>query len=55
MPTKISDLNSTNFTFIPYFDVEHNFFPVNEKREPNYEIYNWENVGKDWKNWLNKN
>ena len=48
-------LNSTNFTFIPYFDVEHNFFPVNEKREPNYEIYNWENIGKDWKNWLNKN
>ena len=48
-----SDLK--NLTFKPYFDVEHNFFPVNENREPNYEIYNWENVGKDWKNWLNKN
>ena len=44
-----------NLEFKPYFDVEHNFFPVNEKREPNYEIYNWENVGKDWKNWLDKN
>ena len=47
--------NLKNLTFKPYFDVEHNFFPVNEKREPNYEIYNWENVGKDWKNWLDKN
>jgi len=47
------DLN--NFDFKPYFDLEHNYFPVNEKREPNYEIYNWENVGKDWKIWLDKN
>ena len=47
------DLN--NFEFKPYFDLEHNYFPVNEKREPNYEIYNWENVGKDWKIWLDKN
>jgi hypothetical protein len=31
------------------------FFPVNENREPNYEVYNWENVGKDWKIWLDKN
>ena len=44
-----------NLTFKPYLDVEHNFFPVNENIEPNYEIYNWENVGKDWKNWLDKN
>ena len=47
--------NLKNLTFKPYFDLEHNFFPVNENREPNYEVYNWENVGKDWKNWLNKN
>ena len=47
--------NLKNLTFKPYLDVEHNFFPVNENREPNYEIYNWENVGKDWKNWLDKN
>lgn len=44
-----------NLEFKPYFDVEHNFFPVNEKRDANYEIYNWEIVGKDWKNWLDKN
>jgi hypothetical protein len=48
-------LGLKNFEFKPYFDVEHNYFPVNEKRELDYEIYNWENVGKDWKNWLDKN
>ena len=48
-------LGLKNIEFKPYLDVEHNFFPVNEKLEPNHEIYNWENVGKDWKNWLDKN
>ena len=48
-------LHLKNLEFKTYFDVEHNFFPVNENGEPNYEIYNWENVGKDWKNWLDKN
>ena len=47
--------NLKNLTFKPYFDLEHNFYPVNENREPNYEVYNWENVGKDWKIWLDKN
>ncbi len=41
--------------FIPYLDLEHNYFPVNDKREPIHEVYNWDNVGKDWKNWLDKN
>jgi len=44
----------TNITFMPYLGLEHNYFPVNEKLEPNQEIYNWENVGKDWLKWLNK-
>lgn len=48
-------LGLKNIEFKPYFDVEHNFFPINEKREPNFDIYNWENVGKDWKIWLDKN
>ena len=43
-----------NIEYKPYFDLEHNYFPVNEKLEPNHEIYNWENVGKDWKKWLEK-
>jgi hypothetical protein len=42
-----------NISFIPYFGLEHNYFPVDEKRQPNYESYNWENVGKDWVKWLN--
>jgi hypothetical protein len=46
---------STNISFLPYIGLEHNYFPVNEKLEPNQEIYNWENVGKDWLKWLNKN
>ena len=45
----------TNITFTPYIGLEHNFFPVNEKFEPNQEIYNWEKVGKDWVIWLKKN
>jgi len=44
-----------NIEFKPYFDVEHNYFPINDKREINYETYNWEIVGKDWLNWLYKN
>lgn len=47
--------NLTFITFKPYLDLEHNFFPVNEKLEPNYDIYNWEIVGKDWSIWLQKN
>lgn len=47
--------NQHNFTFIPYQDVEHNYFLVNEKLEPNFELYNWENVGKDWATWIKKN
>jgi hypothetical protein len=46
---------STNITFLPYIGLEHNYFPVNEKLEPNHEIYNWENVGKDWILWLKQN
>ncbi len=46
---------STNITFLPYIGLEHNYFPVNEKLEPNQEIYNWENVGKDWEKWLKQN
>jgi hypothetical protein len=45
----------TNFTFLAYVGLEHNYFPVNDKLEPNYEIDNWEKVGKDWLEWLNKN
>jgi hypothetical protein len=41
-----------NFTFVDYPNLEHNFFPVNEKREPDYETENWDKVAKDWMEWL---
>lgn len=44
-----------SITIKPYLDLDHNYFPVNDKLEPNYEIYNWEIVGKEWSNWLKNN
>jgi len=43
-----------NFSFIGYTNLEHNFFPVNEKMEPDYETENWDKVAKDWLEWLNQ-
>jgi len=42
-----------NFTFQPYVGAEHNFFPLNKNREPNYDIFNWDKVAEGWLNWLN--
>lgn len=47
--------NIENITFIPYEGLNHNYFPLDEDGKPNYDIYKWEEVGKDWANWLNKN
>lgn len=44
-----------NIEFISYSGLEHNFFPLNEKYEPIYEMVNWDNVANDWLTWLNKN
>ncbi|MCG2611557.1 alpha/beta hydrolase [Flavobacterium sp. SM15] len=44
-----------NITFIPMIGLEHNYFPVNEKMEPNHAVYNWEDVGKQWAKWLTNN
>lgn len=41
-----------NFEFINYEGVEHNFFPLNEKGEVNYDIENWNKVANDWLKWL---
>jgi hypothetical protein len=43
-----------NFEFITYSGLEHNFFSINEKSEPIYEIENWNKVANDWLVWLNK-
>ncbi|MCL9804254.1 dienelactone hydrolase family protein [Flavobacterium amniphilum] len=44
-----------NIEFIAYPGLEHNFFPLNEKSEPIYEIEKWDNIANDWLIWLNKN
>lgn len=44
----------TNFTFNAYIGTEHNFFPVKQNGEINYDIFNWNNVANDWLKWINK-
>lgn len=44
----------SNITFNNYIGLEHNYFPVNENLEPNYDAFNWDKVGNDWLIWLNK-
>ena len=41
-----------NFTFNAYIGLEHNFFPLTTSGQPNYDIFNWDNVATDWWNWL---
>ncbi len=43
--------NKSNITFIDYENLEHNYFPVDENRKPNFDEYNWDKVAKDWINW----
>lgn len=52
LQTEAIRLNKNNITFMAYHNLEHNFFPVNEKMQPDHNIYNWENVGADWVKWL---
>jgi len=47
-------LKKTNFTFQDYVGVEHNFFPLKTNGEINYDIFNWDKVADDWRNWLRK-
>lgn len=46
---------SNNISFMPYMGLEHNFFPIDENRKPNYDVYNWDQVGKDWIKWIKNN
>ncbi len=44
-----------NFTFKPYIGTEHNFFPLKPNGETNYDIFNWDKVANDWREWLKEN
>jgi len=41
-----------NITFLAYHNTEHNYFPVDDKMQPDHNVYNWEKVGADWAKWL---
>lgn len=41
-----------NFSFLTYIGTEHNYFPLWPDGKPNYEIFNWDKVVKDWLEWL---
>jgi dienelactone hydrolase len=41
-----------NFTFRAYVGVEHNFFPLKANGETNFDVFNWDKVADDWRNWL---
>lgn len=41
-----------NFTFNAYTGLDHNFFPLKANGETNFDIFNWDKVADDWRNWL---
>jgi pimeloyl-ACP methyl ester carboxylesterase len=41
-----------NFTFKAYIGTEHNYFPIKENGETNYDLFNWDKVAEDWRLWL---
>lgn len=41
-----------NFTFKAYIGTDHNYFPLKANGETNYDIFNWDKVADDWKEWL---
>ncbi|WP_142688408.1 dienelactone hydrolase family protein [Chitinophaga polysaccharea] len=41
-----------NFSFLVYPGTEHNYFPVKADGTIDYDIFNWDKVAGDWKNWL---
>ena len=45
----------TNIQFNAYVGTEHNFFPISDDNQINYDIYNWDKVASDWLKWLNEN
>ena len=49
---RVMEQKKTNFTFKAYIGVEHNFFPLKANREIIYDVFNWDKVADDWRNWL---
>jgi dienelactone hydrolase len=41
-----------NFAFKAYIGLDHNFFPLKPNGETNYDIFNWDKIATDWRQWL---
>ena len=39
------------FTFKAYVGLDHNYFPVNIKGEPEYDKFGWDKIANDWRKW----
>nr|WP_315199713.1 acyl-CoA thioester hydrolase/BAAT C-terminal domain-containing protein [uncultured Flavobacterium sp.] len=44
-------LQKKNFTFKSYIGLEHNFFPLTENGQPDYDKYNWDKIANEWWKW----
>jgi len=40
-----------NFTFKAYIGLEHNFFPLKETGQPDYDKFNWDKIAIEWWQW----
>lgn len=40
-----------NFTYKAYIGLEHNFFPLTATGQPNYDLFNWNEVANEWWKW----
>lgn len=45
----------SNFSFLAYIELEHNYFQLTPDNKPDYNSYNWDKVTNDWLNWLERN
>lgn len=43
-----------NFTFTGYIGLGHNYFPLKPDGATNYDVFNWDKVAFNWRNWLKK-
>jgi dienelactone hydrolase len=52
--TELIRQRKNNFTFKSYIGLEHNFFPLTETGQPDYDKFNWDNIANEWWKWTNK-
>jgi hypothetical protein len=45
--------HKSNFNFKAYIGTEHNYFPVQANGLIDYQVFNWNKVANDWRQWLN--